>query len=180
MLGILRSFQLDEVAIDPLAVRLTAGVVFLQLLVVHDFALDSVHQQHLAGAETVFDQNVLRLTGQHAHLGGEDHPAVFGDVVAAGAQTVAVQHSAHHVAVGEEDGRRAVPGLQHGGVILVEVPLFLADVLVVLPGLRNGDHDGQRQVHAVHHHELEGVVQHGGVGAGGVDNGQDLVHVLPS
>ena len=176
--GDLEVLQLDEVAVDPLAVRLTAGVVFLQLLVVHDFALDGVHQQHLAGAETVFDQNVLRLTGQHAHLGREDHPAVFGDVVAAGAQTVAVQHSAHHVAVGEEDGRRTVPGLQHGGVILVEVPLFLADVLVVLPGLRNGDHDGQRQVHAVHHHELEGVVQHGGVGAGGVDDGQDLVHVL--
>ena len=176
--GDLEVLQLDEVAVYPLAVRLTAGVVFLQLLVVHDFALDGVHQQHLAGAETVFDQNVLRLTGQHAHLGREDHPAVFGDVVAAGAQTVAVQYSAYHVAIGEEDGGGAVPGFQHGGVILVEVPLFLADVLVVLPGFRDGDHDSQRQVHAVHHHELEGVVQHGGVGAGGVDDGQDLVHVL--
>ena len=174
----LQVFQLDEVPVDPLAVGFAAGVVFLQLFVVHHFALDGIHQQHLAGAEPILDLDLRGVTGQHAYLGGEDHPAVLGDVVAAGAQTVAVQHRAHHVAVGEEDGSRAVPRLQHGGVILVEIPLFLADVLVVLPRLRDGDHDGQRQVHAVHHHELQGVIQHGGVGAGGVDDGQDLVHVV--
>jgi hypothetical protein len=32
-------------------------------------------------------------------------------------------------------------------------------VLVVLPRLRDGDHHGQGQVHAVHHHELQRVVQ---------------------
>ena len=176
--GDLQVPQLDQVPVDPLAVGLAAGVVFLQLLVVHHFALDGVHQQHFAGAQTVLYQDVVGGTFQHAHLRGQDHPAVLGDVVAAGAQAVAVQHGAHHVAVREQDGGGAVPGLQHGGVVLIEVPLFLADVLVVFPGLGDGDHDGQRQVHPVHDHELQGVVQHGRVRAGGIDNGQDLVHVV--
>ena len=170
--------QLHKVAVDPLAVRLTAGVELLELFVVHHFALHGVHQQHFAGAQTILDQNIIRLAFQHTHLGGQDHAAVLGDVIAAGAQTVAVQHSAHHVAVREEDGSGAIPRLQHGGIILVEIALFLADVLVVLPRLGNGDHHGQRQIHAVHHHEFQRVIQHGGVGAGSVDDGQDLVHVV--
>ena len=176
--GDLQVLQPDQIPVDPLAVGLAAGVVFLQLLVIHDLALDGIHQQHLAGAQAFLDQNILRIAFQHAYLRGQDHAAVLGDVVAAGAQTVAVQHRAHHVAVGEEDGGGAVPRLQHGGVILVEIALFLADVLVVLPGLGDGDHHRQGQVHAVHHHELQRVVQHGGVRAGGVDDGQDLVHVV--
>ena len=170
--------QLHQIAVDPFAVGLAAGVELFQLLVIHHFALDGVHQQHFAGAQAVLDEDVLRGAFQHAHLGGQDHAAVLGDVVAAGAQAVAVQHRAHDVAVREEDGGGAVPRLQHGGVILVEVPLFGADVLVVLPRLRDGDHHGQGQVHAVHHHEFQRVVQHGGVRAGGVDDGQDLVHVV--
>ena len=176
--GDLQVPQLDQVAVQPFAVGLPAGVGLLQLFVVHHLALDGVHQQHLAGAQPVFDQDVFGRAVQHAHLGGQDHPAVFGDGVAAGPQAVAVQHGAHHVAVRKQDGRRAVPGLQHGGVILVKIPLFPADVLVVLPGFWDGDHHGQGQVHPVHHHELQGVVQHGRVGAGGVDDGQDLVHIL--
>ena len=170
--------QLDQIAVDPFTVRLAAGVVFLQLLVVHDFTLHGVHQQHLAGAQTVLALDVGGVAGQDAHLRGEDHPAVLGDVVAAGAQTVAVQHRAHHIAVREQDGCGAVPRLQHGGVILVEVALFLADVLVVLPRFGNGDHHGQRQVHAVHHHKFQRVVQHGGVRTRSVDDGQNFVHIL--
>ena len=176
--GDLQVPQLDQVAVQPFAVGFPAGVGLLQLFVVYHLALDGVHQQHLAGAQPVFDQDVFGRAVQHAHLGGQDHPAVLGDGVAAGAQAVAVQHRAHHVAVRKEDGRRAVPGFQHGGVVLVKVPLFAADVLVVLPRFGNGDHDGQGQVHPVHHHELEGVVQHGRIGAGRVDDGQDLVHVV--
>ena len=176
--GDLQALELDQIAVDPLAVGLAAGVVFLQLLVIDDLALDGIHQQHLAGAQAVFLLDVGGVAGEDAHLRRKDHPAVLGDVVAAGAQTVAVQHGTHDIAIREEDGGGAVPRLQHGGVILVEIALFLADVLVVLPRLRDGDHHGQGQVHAVHHHELQRVVQHGGVGAGGVDDRQDLVHIL--
>ena len=177
--GDLEVFQFHQAAVQPLAVGLAPGVELLQLLVVHHLAPDGVHQQHLAGAQPVFDQDVLGWAIQHPHLGGKDHPPVLGDHITAGAQAVAVQHRPHHVPVRKEDGRRAVPGLQHGGVVLVEVPLFPGNILVVLPRLGDGDHDGEGQVHPVHHHELEGVVQHGRVGAGGVDDGQDLAHLLP-
>ena len=176
--GDLQPAQLHQIAVDPLAVGLAAGVKLLQLFVVHHLALDGIHQQHLAGTQALLDQNVLRVAFQYTHLRGQDHAAVLGDVVAAGAQTVAVQHRAHHIAVREQDGGGAVPRLQHGGVVLVEIPLFLADVLVVLPRLGDGDHHSQRQVHAVHHHKLQSVIQHGGVRTGGVDDGQDLVHIV--
>ena len=177
-IGDLQLAELHQIAIDPLTVGLTAGVELLEFFVIHHFTLDGIHQQHFAGAQTILDQNVIRFAFQHTHLGGQDHASVFGDVIAAGTQAVAIQHSAHHVTIREEDGGGAVPGLQHGGVILVEIALFLADVLVVLPRLRDGDHHGQRQIHAVHHHKFQRVVQHGGVGTGSVDDGQDLVHVV--
>ena len=178
LVGNLQIGQVDQVTVQPFAVRLAAGVIGFQAFVVHQLTPGGIHQQHFAGAQTILDQNIIRLAFQHTHLGGQDHAAVLGDVIAAGAQTVAVQHSAHHVAVREEDGSGAIPRLQHGGIILVEIALFLADVLVVLPRLGNGDHHGQRQIHAVHHHEFQRVIQHGGVGAGSVDDGQDLVHVV--
>jgi len=59
----LQVFQLDEVPVDPLAVGFAAGVVFLQVFVVHYFALDGIHQQHLAGAEPILDLDLRGVTG---------------------------------------------------------------------------------------------------------------------
>ena len=83
--GDLQPAQLHQIAVDPLAVGLAAGVKLLQLFIVHHLALDGIHQQHLAGAQAFLDQNVLRVAFQNAHLRGQDHAAVLGDVVAAGA-----------------------------------------------------------------------------------------------
>ena len=105
---------------------------------------------------------------QHSHLGGKDEPFVVGDDIAAGAQAVAVQHRAHHIAVAEENGSRSVPGLHHGGVVLVKIPPPPGDGVVVAPGLRDGHHHRKGQVHAAHHQKFQGVVQHGGVGPGSV------------
>ena len=178
LVGDLQIGQVHQIPVQPLAVGLAAGVVRLQGLVVHQFALDGVHQQHFAGAQTVLADDALGRNIQHAHFAGEDEPAVAGDVVAAGAQAVPVQNRAHHVAVAEENGGGAVPGLQHGGVILVEIPLLGVHALVVAPGLGDGHHHSQRQFHAVHQQKFQGVIQHGGVGAALVDNGKDFGHVV--
>ena len=170
--------QLHQMLVQPLAVGLAGGVVALELVVVDHAAGLRVHQQHAARGQAGLDGDLLRRNVQHAHLGGEDEVVVVGDIVAGGAQAVAVQRCAHHVAVGEQDGGGAVPGLHHCGVIVVQVALFPGDVPLVLPGLGNGDHHGLGQVHAVHHQELQRVVQHGGVGAVGVDGGQDLVDLV--
>jgi len=121
---------------------------------------------------------MLRRDVQHAHLGGQDKPVVVRKIPAAGPQTVAVQHGAQRVAVGIYYGRGAIPGLHHRGIIVVKVPLFRLHAPVVGPWLRHGHHHGLGQRYAVHHKELQRVVQHGGVGAGGIHHRQDLVHVV--
>ena len=178
LVGHLQAGQRDEVAVQPLAVGLAAGVVGLQLFVVDQLAPDGVDQQHLAGAQTVLAHDLVSGNVEHADLAGKDQAAILRDVVAARAQTVAVQHCAHHVAVAEQDAGGAVPRLQHRGIVLVEVALLRVHRLVVVPRLGDRDHDGQRQIHAVHDHEFQRVIQLGRVGAALVDDGQDLRHIV--
>ena len=170
--------QANQVGIQPLAVGLAGSEGGLAFLIGDHPFLHRIHQQHLAGLEPGLAQNVLRRNIQHAHLAGQHQTPVLGDVVPGGAQTIAVQHRAHHVAVGEEDGGGAVPGLHHGGVVVIQIPLLPGHAGIIPPGLRDGDHHGQGQGDAVHHQEFQGVVQHGGVGARTGDDGEHLVHVL--
>ena len=170
--------ELHQMLVQPFAIGLAGGVVALELVVVDDAAGAGVHQQHPARRQAGLYGDLLRRDVQHTHLGGQDQIIVVGDIVAGRAQAVAVERGAHHIAVGEQDGRRAVPRLHHGGVIVVEVALFAGDVALMLPRLGNGDHHGLGQIHAVHHQEFQRVVQHGGVGALGADGGQDLVDLV--
>ena len=114
---------------------------------------------------------------QHPRLGGDDQPLIVGQGAAQGAQTVAVQRGTHRVPVGIEDGRRAVPGLHHGGVIAVQIPPG-RKVLKPLPGLRQQDHPRQRQREAVHVQKLDGVVQHLAVAAAIQNDGQHPSHFV--
>ena len=50
----------------------------------------------------------------------------------------------------------------------MEILLRLGNGIVVGPGLRDSRHHRQRQIHAVHHQEFQGVVQHGRVRAAAV------------
>ena len=178
LVGHLQAGKRHQIAVQPLAVGLAAGVVGLELLIVDQLTLDRVHQQHLAGAQAVLADDILGGNIQHADLTGKNQAAVLGDVVAAGAQTIAIQHRAHHIAVTEQDAGGAVPRLQHCGVILVEIPLFGVHRLVVVPRLGNCDHNGQRQLHAVHNHKFQRVVQLGGVRAALIDDGQNFRHIV--
>jgi hypothetical protein len=115
----------------------------LELLVVDHAALFQVDQEHLAGLQAPLAHDLVLGHRQHAGLGRHDHQVVVGHAVARGAQAVAVQRGADLAAVGEHDGGRAVPRLQHRGVVLVERLAALVHQRVLLPGL--GDH---------HHHGL--------------------------
>ena len=153
--------QRDQVAVEPLAVGVRPGVFILDLLVIDDPFLSGVRQQKLAGMKSFFLYNVLLGKIQHAHLGSEDQAAVIHYIVAGRPQAVPVQDGSHHITVGKQDRCRPVPGLHHGRVILVEIPLFRGECLVVGPGLRDRDHGSQRQIHPAHHQELQHIVQHG-------------------
>ena len=155
--------QMQEVPVQPLAVGHPASIVGLALLVGADPLLLRVDQEDPSGLQAGFFYDMSRRNIQDPDLGGQDETIVIGDVIAGGAQTVPVQRRAQDLTVCKKDGRRPVPGLHHGRVIVVEVPFVLAHEGVVLPGLGDDDHHGQGQGHAIHIEEFQGIVQHGGV-----------------
>ena len=128
--------------------------------------------------QSLFDYDLGRIDVQDSHLGRKNQIIVGGDIVTGRTEAVAIQNCSHHIAVAEQDGGRSVPGLHHGGVILIEITFLLRHGLIVIPGLRNGNHNCQRKIHAAHDQELQGVIQHGGVGTGGIDYRKDLVQVF--
>ena len=168
-----------QVGIQPLPVWVAGRVVVLKLIVINEPSLPCVHQQHFAGAQAVLFHHLCLVNVYGAHLGGQYHVTVLCYVVPGGTKPVSVQHSPHHVAVREKDGSRTVPRLHHGGVISVEILYFAVHILVIFPGRGNGDHDSQRQIHTAHNHKFQGIVQHGGIRAFLVYDGQHLVHVVP-
>ena len=178
LIGDGKLLQGHQVLIQPLAIGLPGGKSRLAFLVGNDFFPQGVHKEHLAGHQAGFAQDVLRGNIQHTHLGGQNQPAVFRDIISGGTQAVPIQHRAHNVAVGKENGGGAVPGLHHGGIVVVQIPLAPGHTGVVAPGLRDCDHHRQRQRDAVHHQKFQGVVQHGGVGAGFRDHREHLVNLI--
>ena len=150
----------------------------LQLLVVDDAALLEVDQEHLARLQAPLLDDLVLGDRQHAGLRGHDHQVVVGDDVARRAQAVAVERGADLPAVGEHHRGRAVPGLQHRGVVFVEGAAALVHRRVLLPGFRDHHHRGVRQRVAAHRQQLERVVEGGGVGLALEADRVELVQVV--
>ncbi len=178
LIGNRQLIQMQQLPIQPLTVGLTAGIKFLTLLIRDDALLLGIHQQHLARCETALCHNMLCRNIQNTYLRGENQPLIIGDVVAGRTQSVSIQGCTHQLAVTEENGSRAVPGLHHGSIIMIEILPALLHEAVVLPGLGNDGHHGERQIHAVHVQELQGIVQHGRIGGRLRNHREDLVDVL--
>ena len=87
------------------------GDLALDFVVGDDAALFHVDQEHAARLQAALVQDSLRRNVQHADLGRHDDQVVLGDVVARRPQAVAVEDGADAHAVGEGDGRGAVPRL---------------------------------------------------------------------
>ena len=164
--------------IDPLAVRLRTGIVLFQLVIVDHTSLYGVNQQHLARMETFLDHDLFRRNRQHADLRGENQGIVIRDQIAGRTQAVPVEYSAHHIAICKYNGGRAIPRLHHRCVVLIKVLPPLAHRAVVVPGLRDRDHDSQRKRHSAHDQEFQRVVQHCGVRTALLDHRQDLRHLV--
>ncbi len=132
-------------------------------MVADDATFASVDQEHSAGLEpALFDDGVLGEIDD-ADLGCHDDEAVLGDPVAARSEAVSVENGAHDGAVGEGDGRGAVPWLHAGGVVLVERLPIGVHLVVVLPRL--GDHHQHRLGERVptEAQQFERLVEAGGV-----------------
>ena len=121
---------------------------------------------------------MFRRNIQYAYLGRKNEAPVIGHIVSGRTQSVPVECRADKVTVAEQNSGRAVPRLHHGRVIVIEIPALFGHKLVMFPGLRNRDHDCQRQIHAVHVQKFERIVENRGIGAGFVDDRENSVYVL--
>ena len=167
-----------EVHVEPFSIGVAMCVPFFALIVRDDAPFPGIDQEHFAGLQPGLLHDMAVVRRQDPDFRGQDEQVIIGHIVPGRPQTVAVEAGADLVAVREQDRGGTVPGLHHRGVVVVHVLLLAAHGVVGLPGFRDADHHGEGQVHAVHDEELESVVQHGGIGPGGVDHRQDLLVVL--
>ena len=169
--------ELDAQVLDPLLVGLAVGQVGLDFLIVDHATLLQIDQEHLAGLQAPFADDFVLRHGQNPRLGAHDDQVVVGDAVARGAQAVAVQRGADLAAIGEDNAGRAIPRLQHGGMVLIEGSAALVHAAVLLPGL--GDHHHHRLADRVagHGQQFQAVVKSGGVGLAGETDRVELLQV---
>ena len=111
---------------------------------------------------------------KYTDLGRKDQSVVVGDIVSGRTKSVTVKGCPEEFTVGEKNCRRAVPGLHHGCIVMIEILLGFAHEPVVLPGLGDQRHHCKRQIHSVHVEKLKSIVEHCGVRSACRDNGIDL------
>ena len=159
---------------DPFAVWALAGDAALDFGVVEEFVAFGVDGDHLAGAEAAGFDDVGVVELDQADFGGHDDEAVAGDLVAGGAEAVAVHGGGGDAAVGEGDGGWAVPGFGEAGVVLVEASELGVHVGALLPGFGDEHHHGVEGAAAGGDEQVEDFVEGEGVGAAFGDDGVEL------
>ena len=140
--------------------------------------LVEIDQQHLARLQPPLLDDVGLRDRQHAHLRGHHDAVVAGEQIARRPQAVAVERCADLAAVGEGDGRRAVPRLHQRGVVFVEGAPLLVHQRIARPRFGDHHHHRVRQRVAALRQEFERVVEAGGVGLAFVGDRPKLVDVL--
>ena len=170
--------DVDEIAVQPLAIGMLRRQVAFDLLIVDDAALRRVDEEDAAGMQALLDEHVLVRDSEHADFRRHDDEVVLRHVVARRTQTVAIEHRADHRAVGERDRRGAVPRLHQRRVVLVERLAVGIHHVVPAPRLGNHHEDRVRQRPSGHRQELEHVVEGRRVAAAFADHRQDFAQVV--
>jgi len=122
---------------NPVAIRMLRGELMLDLVVGDNALLSRVDQEHASWSQAAFEFDFFGRNVEHARLGGHDHHALLGDPVTTGAQTIAVEQSAHQRAIREGHRGRSIPRLHQTGLILIVGLLLVRHALVAGPGLGN-------------------------------------------
>ena len=164
--------------IQPFPVGLSGSIVLLDLIISDHPACHRIHQQHLSRMQPFFYQNLRRLYIHYSYFRCKDQRIILCNQIPGRTKAVSIQHRPHHIPVGKHNGSRTVPGLHHGRIVLVKVPLFPAHGSVVRPGLGNRDHHRQRQIHPAHHQKFQRIVQHRGIRTGSIDDRQHLPELV--
>ena len=96
--------DVDALVADPFAVRTAGSEIVFQLFVGDHAPLIEVDQEHFTRLQSALFFDVFGFDRrQDASFAGHDHAIVVGDVIARRAKSVAVEHRADVLAVGEGD-----------------------------------------------------------------------------
>ena len=164
-------FKVREPVGKPVPIGLSGHQVVLDLVVAHDAALRSVHEEHAPWLQAALANDAGLIDVGHADFGCHHDETIGGDPVAGGPQAVAVEHGAHDGAVGEGDAGRTVPRLHRRGMEFVEIVLVLGHAGMVFPGLWNHHQHGMGQAPPAEMEQLEHFVEAGGVRRAGRAHG---------
>ena len=74
--------QTDAQIFNPLLVRLVVSQACFEFFVIDHATLFEVDEEHLAGLQTPFANDLALGHRQHAGLGTHDHQIVIGDAIA--------------------------------------------------------------------------------------------------
>ena len=158
---------MHQAGVQPVGVRLRLREARLDLRIFDDPPGRGVHEEHVPGLQAALARDGRGIDVQDTRLGGQHDQSLVGDPEAPGAQAVAVEHRADDGPVCERDVGRAIPGLHHCRVVLVERASRGIHVDVVLPGLRDHHEHRVRQGAPAKVQELDDLIERRGVAAAG-------------
>ncbi len=170
--------ELPLVGLDPISVRMPPLEPRIHVGWKQELAGLGIGRQHFPGLEPALGLHLFRLVVVNADLGGQSDVAVAGDDVARRPQSVAVHDAGGVPAVGEHDPRRSVPRLHVHAVVFVKRLEIRVHAVDVLPGRRNQQPHGAKDVHAALNQRLEHIVQTAGVGISRHHQRAHVVHVF--
>ena len=170
--------QQQPLVLQPLLVRTAIGEVLLEFFIGDQATLLEIDQEHLARLEAALLFDIGRVDVEYSNFARHDDAVVVRDVVAAGAEAVAVEGRSNDVAVGERDRRRAIPRLLQGRVIFVEGAFVLGHRVVVLPRFGDHHHDRFGQTPSGHQQQFERVIKIARVGTMRLDNWKEFLKVI--
>ena len=170
--------QLDALVAEPFAVRAARGKVGLDFLIGNHRAFFEIDEEHPARLQASLGFHVGGIHGNYAHFAGHNHAVVVREIIATGAQAVAVEHGADVFAVCERDGRGAIPRLHQTGIVLVKIALGLRHLAVFLPRLGHHQQHGFLQRPAAHQQKFQRVVEVARVGTFRLHNGIKFLQVV--
>ena len=173
----LHVIKADAQIFDPLLVGLAVGQAALDLFVVDHATQLQVDHEHLARLQAPFADDFVLWKRQHAGFRRHDDEVIVGHTIARRAQAIAVQRGADLAAVGEDNRGRAIPRLEHGGVVLVKRAATLVHAGVLFPRLGNHHHHRLADRVTGHGEQLQAIVKGGGVRLGGETDRVELLQV---
>ena len=173
----LQLLQLDAVRREPFAVWMSLRELLLDLSIIIYLALLRVDEQNLTGLKTALAHHVIGFKVHHTDLGCHDHHAALRNRVAAGTQTVSVEHTTCITTVGEQQCGRTVPRLHQDRMVLIERLQILADRVLVVEALWHENRHCLGQTQSAHDQELKHVVEAGRVTHALLHNRTDILDV---